>query len=479
MRSTTLSPVLLALLCGCSFVGDLLHMEAVEVEAWSPDRELVAAEHVPGVSVTFTSSMNRALAEDAFSLSRGNDRLQGRFSWEVGDETMIFTPEIPLSNGHRYTIRVTELAEDRFGNSLAEPFLFEFATAEELLSPEILYYEPADGAQEVAPREAIHIVFSEPIEEASFYRGFSVFPSVHGAFLWNAAGAEVRFRPLADYQPGQDYEVVLESDICDRSGNRLAEEFRFVFTAGQDTQASLLSVQTLAGGRQLIPVQSGGGIDPSLEIEKDERFLLTFTRAPSEQQKIDLLRVDPTTPFTLTWEEQDCLLGFDELLSWNRIYQIELAEQTYIFVVNGPRSIPISVAAVSYCPDLAAPDGDEKFVPLSFADNVDFSNAAAPAFDIHLLHAEGVQVDLGSFLLALDITVARGCISLAVKDVELSPLAVDPYPLPEAGQSVVRLHCDLVEDPGISGTITLRIGTALRDSADNHLSEDFVLLINN
>jgi hypothetical protein len=109
---------------------------------------------------------------------------------------------------------------------------------------------------------------------------------------------------------------------------------------------------------------------------------------------------------------------------------MELLEQTYIFVVNGARSVPISVAAVSYCPDLTAAYGAEKFVPLRFADNVDFSDAVLPVFDIHLDHAGGVQVDLGSFLQALDITIVPKCISLTVKDVELSPLAEDPYPLP-------------------------------------------------
>ena len=66
-----------------------------------------------------------------------------------------------------------------------------------------------------------------------------------------------------------------------------------------------------------------------------------------------------------------------------------------------------------------------------------------------------------------------------MKDIELSPLAIDPDPLPVSGQSVVRLHCAILEDPAQTGTITFRLGTELRDSAGNHLAEEYVLLVDN
>lgn len=468
-------------LWGCSLVSGFLNMKAVQIVAWSPDREWVAAGQLSRVTVTFSASMNRALAEEAFSLSRDNDRLQGHFYWEAEDTTLIFAPEIPFADGHRYTVNVLDSAEDVYGNSLLDDFAFRFATVEELVPPMVLSHEPADGSQLQSIREPIRVVFSEPVDAASFYLGFSLFPSVHGSFEWSPDAREVMFVPLADYRSGESYEVVLGREIADRSGNRLAEEFRFDFHAGDIPDPSIETVETLVGGKPLTALQLGGGIDPSLQIEKDEQFLLLFSQGLREEQKTDLLKVDPITPFSLSWdgESRSCVLVFGEALCWNQVYRLDLLGLTYSFVVNGPQSLPMKITALTYCPDLDAPAGEGKYVLLDFADNVDFSGALNPAFDFYLDHAAGVQVDLGSFLQAFELSVVPACISVSLIDVELSPLAIEPSSPPAEGQSIVRLHCSIEEYPAETGTVTFRVGTELRDTAFNHLSEEFVLLINN
>ena len=473
--------ILFVVFCSCSFVAELLNMEAAQIISWSPKRECVAVEEVPYITVCFSNTMNRPLCEEAFSLTKDADKVRGNFAWREQDSVLVFSPAVPVSKGCRYALTVAATAEDIYGNSLAEPFTFEFVTGEELIPPEVLSHAPADGAAGISPRESIRVVFSEPIDEASFYSGFSLFPSVSGGFLWFSEGAEVHFLPVADYQFGRSYEVVLSREISDRSGNRLAEDFHFSFRVQEVIEPSIVSVETVEGGRVLVPTQSGGGIDPSLEIEKNEKFLLTFSKVLSEEQKIDLLNVDPHTTFTATWnaENRSCILGFAEFLLWNQVYRIEVLGQTYTFVINGPNSIPITVTGISYCADLEAPPGVDKFVPLQFAGNYDFSDSVVPAFDFHLHHAEGAQIDLGSFLKSLDITITPACISLVPIDIRISPLAIDPQPLPASDESVARFFCTLIEDPAVSGTITFRLDTTLQDNLSNHLAEDFVLLVNN
>jgi len=473
--------ILFVVFCSCSFVVELLNMEAAQILSWSPDRECVAAEEVPYITVHFSSTMNRSLCEEAFSLTGDAEKVQGNFAWREQDSVLVFSPAVPVSKGCRYALRVAATAEDIYGNSLAEPFAFDFITGEELVPPEVLSHAPADGAAGISPRESIRVVFSEPVDEASFYSGFSLFPPVSGGFQWFSEGAEVHFLPVADYQFGRSYEVVLSREISDRSGNRLAEDFCFSFRVQEVAEPSIVSVETVESGRVLVSAQSGGGIDPSLEIEKDEKFLLTFSQDLSEEHKTDLFDVDPHTSFTTTWapENGSCILGFTEFLLWNQVYRIEVLGQTYTFVINGPNSIPIAVTGISYCADLEAPPGVDKFVPLQFAGNYDFTGAVVPAFDFHLHHAEGAQIDLGSFLKSLDITITPACISLIPIDVAISPLDIDPQPLPVSGESVVRLFCTLIEDPAVSGTITFRLDSSLQDDLSNHLAEDFVLLVNN
>jgi hypothetical protein len=375
----------------------------------------------------------------------------------------------------------SQTAEDLYGNSLGKPFDFCFATAGELIPPEVLLHEPADGQQLAPGRVPIRILFSESIDPSSFYPHFSLLPTVQGSFSWDADGRQVEFIPLYDSQPGQSYEVELGREISDWSGNCLVDDVRFQFTITDNLQPIVESVSTLKGGQLLIALQSGGGIDPSLKVEKDEVFLFAFSQGPSEEQKVDLFSVEPSTPFELTWgvDNGSCELAFQDDLCWNQIYSIELLGLTYTFVVNGEQSIPPSVAALSYCSDLNAPFSDDKFVQLEFAENIDFSGAVSPAFDFHLTHVPGLEVDIGSFLKAFDLTILPACVSVTMRDIELSPLSVDPYPVPGPGQSVVRLHCSILEDPSVTGTITFRLSTELRDSGGNHLAEDFVLLIDN
>jgi hypothetical protein len=473
--------LLFQLLCGCSFVVGFLHMEEVEITAWTPDRELIQADQTTEVTITFSSPMNRVLAEDAFCFSRDGQALRGRFSWRKSDTILIFFPEAPLGNGCRFDVQVEGSAEDLYGNSLREPFEFHFATAEELIAPEVLLHDPADGQQLSPGRLPIRIVFSESIDPSSFYPHFSLFPSVRGGFTWDAEYKQVEFTPLVEYEPGQSYEVVLGREISDRSGNRLGEDIRFEFTVDESLQPTVESVTTLQGGQFLLPLQSGAGVDPSLKIEKDEIFLFTFSGGPTAEQKIDLFSVQPFTPFILTWgfEDRSCELAFKENLRWNQVYSIALLELTYSFVVNGENSVPLSVTALRYCPDLNAPLDENKFDALDFSENIDFSGAVCPAFDFHLAHAPDVEVDIGSFLKAFDMVVVPACVSVTMKDIECSPLDVDPYPLPGPGQSVVRLHCAILEDPAVTGTVTFRLGTELQDTGGNCLAEEYVLLIDN
>jgi len=183
----------------------------------------------------------------------------------------------------------------------------------------------------------------------------------------------------------------------------------------------------------------------------------------------------------VTWQGDNlsCELGFEEDLGWNQVYTIELLGLSYSFVVNGQQSLPITVRELTYCPDLNVPSGADKFVVLRFADNIDFSAAVAPAFDFHLQHAPGSEVDIGSFLRAFDITIVPACVDIIPGDVELSPLAIDPHVLPGEGRSVVRLHCSVLEDPAVTGTVTFRLSTELRDTAGNHIAEEYVLLVDN
>ncbi|MBI3414429.1 MAG: S8 family serine peptidase [Verrucomicrobia bacterium] len=67
------------------------------------------------VSVTFTQPMDRASAEDAFTISPA---VSGAFAWTNGDQTMKFTPAAPLAPAMDYTVKISGAATDVTGATL-------------------------------------------------------------------------------------------------------------------------------------------------------------------------------------------------------------------------------------------------------------------------------------------------------------------------------------------------------------------------
>jgi hypothetical protein len=465
---------------GCSLLGELLHMRPVEIVDFSPNQELVEASQVASVRVRFSTAMARAVTEAAFSLEREGEGLDGRFSWRESDCLLEFTPSAPLLARSEYLLSVGTSAEDGYGNSLAEPFAFRFYTAEERGRPRLLSHSPADGEEVAQPREPVRVRFSEPIDAGSFYEGFSLSPELPGAFSWSPQGEEVQFLPLSDYREGVAYTATLRQSITDRSGNGLEQEYSFRFRLREEAPIEVLSVLAVGAGKSLPPASEGGLLDPSLGIEKDEQFLITFSAPVPLGKRAGVVEVEPSAPFSLDWESPGgaCTLCFADRLGWGQLYSLGVLGESYTFLVNGPGSLPITVEAIRYCPDINASPGPPSFLTLRFADNVDFTGALNPVFDLHLRHAEAAQIDLGSFLRAFSLSISGGCIELDALEVEGSPLAVDPDPPPAAGQSVLRLYCE-IDDPPLSGTVTFTVRRELRDSLDNHLQQEYALLINN
>jgi len=322
----------------------------------------------------------------------------------------------------------------------------------------------------------VRVRFSEPPEPASVLAGWSITPAVRGRFSWSTDAAEVTFLPLEDYAGGQQYTVRLSGQVCDLSGNRLAEDLEFHFRTVPSAEVQVLSVVCPRSGRVLSP---GSAVDLSLGIEKDERFLATLSLPLPPAERGQAIALQPAVPVLLSWNAaaDACLVGFDAALQWNRLYTLRVLDQSYAFVVNGADSLPPQVRSIRYCPDIDAPV--PQFIELQFAGNYSFVPAPAPAFDFHLDHAQNAAIDLGSFMQTLSILAGGGCLSLQCRQLAVSPLPVDPDPLPGSGQSVVRLLCSIDDDPGISGPLSFRLDTDLRDSLGNHLAADHVLVVNN
>ncbi len=481
MRSVISFSGMIVLIVSCAFLSDMTRMDPVQVTSFLPDRTFLPLEELGEIRLTFSASMNRSLTEEAFSITKDSSPVAGTYRWEKENRALAFLPYVPWEDRKTYTVTLSTRAEDQNGNSLEQEFSHTFHTRPETDAPMVVSVSPAPGSKIFHHRESIQILFSEPMDAADTLSSFSLSPSLAGFFTWNILQDTLQFTPLEDYRAGETYRVTLGKGAADREGNPLPEEYSFQFSM-PITAVEVVSVTGRLGNRLLSPAPAGAFLDPSLEIEKDESFLIRLSSPlePGERNSIVTLR--PSIPYRLQWEEDGTsfILTFSDPLRWGTVYEMEILHSTYRFLVNGPGSVPLRVCRIFYIQDTEEnPPVREE---LLFAQNYEFPTSSHGAFDVYISHGIGSSVELASFLSAVSIVSGNGCIDINLQRVEESPVnpAPDPPPLegdPLIKESIFRVHCT-VNSLFVSGTVTICLDTDLQDNRDNHLEEKYTLIVN-
>ncbi|MDP8909622.1 MAG: Ig-like domain-containing protein, partial [Chloroflexota bacterium] len=103
---------------------------APTITSVSPLEDATGVDPAGNVSVTFSEPMDKATAEQAFSLAPTSDlaaKVSGSFSWD--GNTMTFNPASDLAEGTGYTATVGTGAKDAAGNQLAASKSWTFKTS--------------------------------------------------------------------------------------------------------------------------------------------------------------------------------------------------------------------------------------------------------------------------------------------------------------------------------------------------------------
>lgn len=470
-------------LYSCSFAEEFQHMEPPKVLSCVPDRQFLKAWEMKEIRLRFSTAMDPWSTEEAFSLKANNTPQAGTFRWEEGNQVLIFTPLSPLPDREVYTLTLSTVAEDRWGNSLKEEFNRTFLTKEETDPPKVIASYPTAGGKITNLRDPIEITFSEPMDRESILRSFSLLPSLPGAFSFSSDSTSFRWTPLEPYRKGETYQITLKKEAQDSSGNPLVEEYRFSFEV-PDTVPGILSITRLSTGENISPTPPGSYVDPSLRIEKNESFRIRFASPVDPENRDSILTFYPTTMYQTDWNQagDELMLSFPEPLSWNTVYELKVLSSTFRFRVNGTRSIPLEVRKICYIPDttVATPAYEELLLDHNYA----FTDSASAAFDLYLsLSPEGTIIS-SSFLSSFSLEAGNGCLDIHFLRVEENPHLPppQPYTLPQEGDlplkvQVFRVHCRLTSVFN-SGTVTFSLGTDLKDDLGNHLAQPYTLIIN-
>ena len=459
--------MLVLILTGCQAIDEFLNMETLEIVNYSPSEKIVNYSAISEVTITFSEEMNKSRTEDSFSLTKDSSAVQGNYRWK--GKTLVFTP-LRIENNSAYMIELTTEAEDKYGNSLREKFVYSFSTAAEDENPVFISSSPADRATITDPLHPVTIVFSEAIADESLYSAFSIFPDIRGAITFEGGNTEVIFTPLEKYETGTDYTVSISDRLEDLFGNRIAEKFEIFFSMGNGEEGEIIWFGDSDDNEY-------SDTDISIvnqNIEKGVVLKLCLDSEAGETMKKSPVTVSPSSSYSEEWNPgfTECLIKFENPLVYDEIYEIQSGQKLYRLHINGPSSRPPVLEKVLFCNDSAAPVFEE----LTLNKGINFQTSDSAFFDFYFTLSQGAALSDTAIFNSVDFRTVNGDLSVNPLRVVNPASTASPSPLPSAGQYIFRIECSVTAGTKVS-PFRIEVDTELTDTLLNAIKEEAVVQV--
>jgi hypothetical protein len=469
--------MVLLLLTGC-FTDEVFERPVIISISPSSENNSVRAESK--IVVEFSKTMDMVKTNEEFSLSTDSGRVDGLYAWDGTGRVMTFTPGTSLKMGEKYTVRITENAEDAEGNDLAGVFLSVFYTGGDLGQPFVVSSFPAANSIGNPENSVVTITFSEPVDLNSIYSGITVTPSVQGYFEAGAAPGTVIFTPLYGFSYGTTYKVSISDNVRDTAGNRLLYSVEFSFTVGDDfIKPGLSAYQDLAS-----PLY----FDESRIIhgaEKNKSIILDFSELILTDNISGAVTISPSVPFYINTIETENngaaitrgIINFTESLSSEVTYTLRINstvrdiqgnpldhDYRFVFVTDGPGTVMPVVVGI----------GD-----IDSENNISFWQ---PAGEIKVLDAGGGSGLYDNIGVEFSASMAPYSMVINIETVAGNggtPVIVN-MDWPESGSNTFSKFSFGLMNISSGNTYKLIIKggkNGLKDSSGNNMKQDFIQLI--
>lgn len=482
-----------SILNGCG----LFHMNGMSINDWTPRSEYVGDIRTQTLSLSFSEPMDRVSAEESFTLSCDGDQVAGNFFWQ--ERKMMYVPYEPLLDNRIYTMEVSTVAEDIYGNNLASNFLHTFSSITEDVRPYVLSVSPENETSTGDPHQPIIIDFSEPVDCVSVYGGFSISPLISGAFSWEESNARCTFTPNESMAWGEQYILIMDESIEDLSGNRLGTDYTFTFTVGTDTDPPGV-LKAMSNEDVSFSLQPDNPEDSFLYINQNwETFWnirLKFDEPVTRGNFKSHITIKPGTDYEIPASSDEFLdvivIEFESRPVFDTVYTLTLDENiadsngntlgdrvVYRFRTNGPGSTPPAVELVRFSSTIGSPTG---IVTCGAFDNINLTASAGPAdeyFDVYISIADNAGILKKDFIdnFSVSSSDSADCISVSIFGVKISPASPAPDPLPQPEEIVVRIYAEVETFTG-PGILTFKLESDFSDSAGNTIPEAWMLQTN-
>lgn len=177
-----------------------------------------------GMTITFPRKMNKQSVEEAINISpnTGNEM----FIWPDGATLRIYTGGLFLADT-KYAISIDSTAKDIEGQSMGNPFSFEFETAMVMVTSTY----PQAGEVYVSQSQTLRLNFNSYIQLSTLKSGFSIEPQINGSLNYSGGDSKTSFvfTPYESFKPNTKYTVFLSSTIKDINNKNLEDGYSFSF----------------------------------------------------------------------------------------------------------------------------------------------------------------------------------------------------------------------------------------------------------
>lgn len=469
--------MILMLFTGC-FTEDMFERPAVVSISPFSGSTIVLPD--ARVVVVFSRSMDTVKTNDEFSLSSTSGKVDGYYSWDSTGKVMTFTPRSALPMAGKYTVRITENAEDADGNDLVEEFLSFFYTGGDLGQPTVVSYTPAANSIGNPENCTVTVTFSEPVDLNSVYSGITISPAVQGYFETAADPAVIVFTPLYGFSYGVTYKVSINEDIRDVAGNRLLVPDAFNFTVGDDFTRPLLSVyQNLPSPLYLDEDRIISG------AEKDRTITLDFSEQVLTDTVAAAVTISPPASFYIsTTNAADGgitftrgIINFTENLLCEETYTLRVNstvrdlqgnpldhDYRFVFRTDGPGSVMPVVLGIG---DIAADNNINYWEPAGEIKVLDAGNGSGLYDNIGVRFSS--SIDPSTVVINVETVAGNGGVPSAVNR---------DWPM-SGNNDFSMLKFGLYEIlSGNTYKIVIKGGkNGLKDSSGNYMKEDFIQLV--
>ncbi len=447
----------------------------------SPGRNENSVDQDASVSVRFSKKMDTMKTSNEFTLSSSSGAVNGYFSWGSDDTVMSFRAAEPLKRAEKYTIRITDAAEDSEGNDLDEEFISSFYTGGDIVQPEIDSFLPGANSIGNAADTVVTVVFSEPMDPDTIYEGLSVSPAAEGYYEWSADRTTALFRPLYGFNYGVTYTATVSRAMKDAAGNSITEEESFSFTLGDDFIPPELTVyQDNAAPLPFDENQQVSG------AEKDGNIVIDFSEVVVTDIISDSISITPAGKFYITTSTvvsggvniTRAVINFTENLESEEIYTLRIGssitdlqhnslsrEYRYVFVTDGHDSIcPLVLQIGELATIESAPWTQGEIVIMGL------ENASDNFFPDIAVNFNSV-IDPLSLEITIDLTAGYTGVFPEVVNIN--------WPQGPPEEKFTRLTFGLYNvSPGKTYIIRIKGGTAgLKDRNGNYMKDDFLQII--